>query len=115
MTIVIDKDHSREPDAAIQCGIENPPDAVTLRAPMLVVEVVSQSNERDDTGDKLVEYFSVLSIQHYLIVNAEKRVVVHHQRDGAEIRTRIVGEDGGDLHIDPPGFGISAASLLQKG
>ena len=30
-----------------------------LEAPLIVVEVASPSSERDDTGDKLVEYFSV--------------------------------------------------------
>jgi Uma2 family endonuclease len=113
MTVVIDEHHSREPDAAIQCDRAPDPDAVVLDAPVLVVEVISPSSERDDTGAKLVEYFSVASIRHYLIVNPEKRVVVHHERDGADIRTRIVG-DAGDLHIEPPGFAVSAAALLAS-
>ncbi|MDQ3558822.1 MAG: Uma2 family endonuclease [Pseudomonadota bacterium] len=114
MTVVIDRQHSREPDAAVQCGDQPDPDALILDAPLIVVEVVSPSTERDDTGAKLIEYFSVVSIQHYLIVNPEKRVVVHHRRDGNEIRTRIVGADGGDLRFDPPGFSVSAAALLHE-
>ncbi len=114
MTVVIDEHHSRDPDAAVQCGRENPPDAGVLEAPMVVVEVVSPSRERDDTGAKLVEYFSVASIQHYLIVNPEKRVVVHHRREGSEIRTRIAGEDTGALRFDPPGFAVSVAALLAE-
>jgi Uma2 family endonuclease len=112
MTVRIDRHHSREPDAAIQCGAPNDPDSVFLAAPMLVVEVVSPSSERDDTGNKLVEYFSVASIQHYLIVNPEKRAVIHHRRDGSEIRTRIAGEDTADLRFDPPGFAVALAALL---
>jgi Uma2 family endonuclease len=81
---------------------------------MVVVEVVSPSSERDDTGAKLVEYFSVESVQHYLIVNHEKRVVIHHERDGQEIRTRIAGEDAGELRLDPPGVTVSAAALLAE-
>lgn len=113
MTVVIDKHHSREPDAAVQCGAALDPDAVVLDAPMIVVEVVSPSSERDDTGAKLVEYLSVAGLQHYLIVNPEKRVVVYHERDGIDIRTRIVGEDAGDLRLDPPGFALSVAALLE--
>lgn len=113
MTVVIDKYHAREPDAAIQCGDQRDPDALILDAPVVVVEVVSPSSERDDTGAKLVEYFSVASIRHYLIVNPEKRVVVHHERDGSDLRTRIVGEDAGDLRLDPPGFSVSVAALLE--
>jgi Uma2 family endonuclease len=115
MTVVIDKHHSREPDAAIQCGRQPDDNAIALDAPLLVVEVVSPSSERDDTGNKLVEYLSVASIQHYLIVNAEKRVVVHHKRHGSEIRTRIAGEQSEDLHFDPPGFAVSVTALLVSG
>ena len=57
-----------------------------LEAPLIVVEVVSPSSERDDSDAKLVDYFSVASIQHYLIVFSEKRVVVHHQRNGRRHR-----------------------------
>jgi Uma2 family endonuclease len=111
MTVVIDKYHAREPDAAIQRGDKVHPDAPKLDAPILVVEVISPSSERDDTGAKLVEYFSVASIRRYLIVNPEKRVVVHHQRAGEEIRTRIVGADG-EVGVDPPGFSVAASALL---
>jgi len=111
MTVVIDKHHAREPDAAVQCG-DTDPDTLVLDAPVLVAEVVSPSFDRDDTGVKLVEYFSAASIHHYLIVNPEKRVVVHHARDGADIRTRIVGDRAGDLRFDPPGFAVPTAALL---
>src|SRR5256884_1643261 len=89
MTVVIDNEHSREPDAAVQCNVATDLDSTILEAPLIVVEVASPSSERDDTGDKLVEYFSVPSIRHYLIVNPTKLVVVHHARDeDGEISTR---------------------------
>ena len=64
MTVKIDKHTSREPDAAVQCGAKVNLDSITLDAPMIVVEVVSPSSERDDTGSKLAECFSVPSILH---------------------------------------------------
>jgi Uma2 family endonuclease len=74
--------------------------------------VVSPSSERDDTGAKLVEYFSVASVCHYLIVFSEKRVVVHHRRDepGTAVHTRILSD--GDMLLDPPGISIPVADLL---
>ena len=114
MTVVIDEHHSREPDAAVQCGSPPDPDALVLDAPVVVVEVISPSSERDDTGNKLVEYFSVASIHHYIIVNPEKRVVIHHQRSGAEIRTRIAGEDAAELRLEPPGFMVCPTALLSE-
>ncbi|MFZ1102065.1 MAG: Uma2 family endonuclease, partial [Hyphomicrobiaceae bacterium] len=65
-TVVIDNEHSREPDAAVQSDAAGNPDSTVLDAPVIVVEVTSPSSERDDTGEKLVEYFSVPSIHHYL-------------------------------------------------
>ena len=76
MTVVIDNETSREPDAAVQCNVAIDLDSTVLEALLIVVEAVSPSSVRDDTGDKLVEYFSVASIRHYLIVNPYKRVVV---------------------------------------
>lgn len=113
MTVVIDNKHSREPDAAIQCGVATDLDSMVLVAPLIVVEITSPSSERDDTGDKLVEYFSVASIQHYLIVNPAKKVVVHHARDGSGgIATRILSS--GQLDLAPPGFSVSVRELLPE-
>src|SRR5215510_1811375 len=50
MTVVIDNEHAREPDAAVQCGVPFKPKSMILEAPLIVVEVVSPSSERDDTG-----------------------------------------------------------------
>ena len=112
MTVVIDNETSREPDAAVQCGVAADLDSMVLEAPLIVVEVSSPSSERDDSGDKLVEYFSVATIRHYLIVNPQKNVVVHHARnDTGEIATRI--QSDGELSFDPPGIAIPVGPLLS--
>jgi len=111
MTVVIDDETSREPDAAVQCGVATDLDSMALQAPLIVVEITSPSSERDDTGDKLVEYFSVASIMHYLIVNPAKNVVVHHARgDAGAIVTKIFTEDR--IELTPPGIEILASDLL---
>ncbi|HEX6000480.1 MAG TPA: Uma2 family endonuclease [Hyphomicrobiaceae bacterium] len=113
MTVVIDDEHAREPDAAVQCGVEFDPDMLILEAPLIVVEVTSPSSERDDTGEKLVEYFSAPSIQHYLIVNPVKNVVIHHARgQGGDITTRIASS--GDIDLTPPGMKVPVAELLPE-
>ena len=111
MTIVIDNHHAREPDAAVQCGVAFKPRSMTLEAPLIVVEVVSPSSERDDTGDKVGEYFSVPSIQHYLIVDPIAKVVIHHTRaEGGEIAKRDVLS--GEIELQPPGMKVPVADLL---
>lgn len=113
MTVVIDDEHAREPDAAVQYGVTTDLDSLILEAPLIVVEITSPSSERDDTGDKLVEYFSVPSIQHYLIVNPTKKVVVHHARgQGGKHSTLITSS--GEISLTPPGLTMPVAELLPE-
>jgi Uma2 family endonuclease len=113
MTVVIDNEHSREPDAAVQCGVAVNLDSTVLEAPLIVVEISSPSSERDDCGDKLVEYFSVATIRHYLIVNPIKKVVVHHARnDAGEIATHIAST--GEIGLTPPGIAVPVIELLPE-
>ena len=84
---------------------------MVIESPLIVVEVVSPSSERDDIAAKLVDYFSVASIRHYLIIFSEKRVVVHHQRnEHGTLDTRIVHD--GDIALSPPGMTGPVAALL---
>ena len=55
------------------------------------------------TYAKLVDYFRLPSVLHYLIVRAEERVIVHHARaEGGTILTRILRD--GPILLDPPGI-----------
>ena len=109
MTVKIDANRSREPDAAVQCGIKQDLDSTVLPAPLIVVEVASPSNAKMDTNTKLVEYFTVPGIQHYLVVLPDRPAVIHHQRDGDAIRTRVV--TSGEVAFEPPGFAMAVAGL----
>jgi Uma2 family endonuclease len=91
------------PDASIQLGPIADVDKLNLDKPYLVVEVRSPSTGVNDESGKLAEYASVQSIQHYLIVDPDKRSVVHYRRlskneFAASILTSSV------IRIDPPGF-----------
>jgi len=113
MTVVIDNEHAREPDAAVQCGAAFNPDSMILEAPIIVAEITSPSMERDDTGDKLVEYFSVPSIHHYLIVNPAKKMVIHHARSPAgDIATRLLSS--GEVDLTPLGLTVPVQALLPE-
>jgi len=111
VAIKINDETTREPDASVQCGVKANFDAMTIDAPLIVVEVASASSENTDIGAKLVEYFSVQSIRHYLIVLPEKRAVVHHRRgeDGA-IATSIAHD--GEIALTPPGVTVAVTALL---
>jgi Uma2 family endonuclease len=111
VAVVINDETTREPDASVQCGVKADLDSMTIEAPLIVVEVTSPSSERHDSHARLIEYFSLPSIRHYLIVIPEKRVVVHHQRDPrGEIATRIARER--EIALDPPGISVAVDALL---
>lgn len=105
----IDSDTDYEPDAVVNCGPRLSPDAIAADNPVIVVEVLSPSIQSIDVGDKLADYFGVLSVQHYLIVRTRRQEVIHHRRAGAEIMTRIVNL--GTLTLDPPGITLEIAEF----
>ena len=49
----------------------------TITTPLLIMEVLSPSTQRNDRESKLDAYRQIASLQHYLLV-AQDRVLVHH-------------------------------------
>ena len=110
ITVEVDDDTDYEPDALVNCGPRVPPDAVSATNPVIVVEVVSPRTQAIDTSDKLADYFRVASIQHYLIVSARRREVIHHRRGSEGIVSRVVNL--GSIRLDPPqGITIDVAEV----
>ncbi|MBP7001137.1 Uma2 family endonuclease [Amaricoccus sp.] len=78
-----------------------------------LVEVVSPSSRGIDAGSKLASYFSSPGVRHYLIVDADKRVVIHHRRDEeGQIAVRMLRD--GPLTPDPPGLTIAVKDVLGE-
>jgi Uma2 family endonuclease len=110
-TVRIDEATVYEPDALVRCGPRLPGDAVEAPDPVIVVEVVSPSSRGIDSGAKLMGYFRLPSVRHYLVLDAEGRAVAHHRRDeSGEISTRILRN--GTLHLDPPGLVLEVTDLF---
>ena len=111
--VVINDRTTRIPDASVQYRgrAQQSPESTVLAAPLIVLEVVSPSTEQVDLLDKLIEYNSVRSIQHYLIVQPQKRAVVHHKRNDQGDWSTSVRQDG-DIVLDPPGIKVAVADLI---
>jgi Uma2 family endonuclease len=100
-----------EPDVVVYCGPRLPPDATEISNPVIVVEVLSPNTAAFDHGAKLTAYFSLPSIIHYLILDPERRVLIHHKRgQGDFIETRILSE--GLVRLDPPGLEAPVAEMF---
>jgi Uma2 family endonuclease len=112
-SVRINDERCREPDVVLTCGVVNDDDALEVFGVLLVVEVLSPSTGNEDKSRKLADYALVPGLQHYLIVDAESRAVIHHHFSGdGVILTRILR--GGDILLEPPGLTLAIDLLLPK-
>jgi len=111
MTVRIDARTAFEPDALVYCGTEVDLSSLEIPNPIVIVEVLSPSTRRIDASKKLAAYFRLPSVEHYLIVDLDQRLILHHARAGGDtILTRIVRE--GAITLEPPGLQMSLADVF---
>jgi len=111
LAIKVDARTSYEPDASVVCGAPLQGDALTIDDPIIVVEVLSATTAAIDHGPKLSSYFSLPTVEHYLILDPDRRVVIHHKRgQGDAIETRVLSD--GVAQLDPPGFEVAVERLF---
>lgn len=68
------------PDVMLVC--DKPlPDKFFENQPCVLVEVLSPSTRETDLREKQIAYTAISSLQTYLIVESEKRLVIRHYRD----------------------------------
>lgn len=105
------KDTVRGPDLAVQCGKRADPDSLLIDEPVILVEVISPSSEFRDVHSKLVEYFTIASVQHYIVIDQAKGLVFHNRREGKNrVQTQFMHK--GILDLSPPGLKVKVADLL---
>jgi Uma2 family endonuclease len=111
VTIPIDDHTAYEPDASVRCGAPLPGTGMTASDPVIVVEVLSPTSVHSDTSAKLIGYFKLASMRHYLIIDPDARTVTHHRRgDDGGISAQTLA--AGTLRLDPPGLTLEVAALF---
>lgn len=110
--VPIDANRSYQPDALVYCGPKALGSALEIPNPIIVVEVLSPSTALHDLRDKLAGYFLVPSIVHYLIVDPDERLVIHHRRGDRTIETAILKT--GVIELDPPGLELALLDMLPE-
>jgi Uma2 family endonuclease len=109
----ISKTTAYEPDVLVRCGPRLPRDLLEIPDPVIVVEVVSPSSAGRDYGEKVDGYFSVPSLQHYLILAPEPQKIVHCRRGRDDvIERRLIA--AGTLRLDPPGLELEVKALFGE-
>jgi Uma2 family endonuclease len=111
MTVRMNARAAFEPDALVVCPPPTDLNTMEIPNPVIVVEVLSPSTAADDHGVKLDGYFSLGSVHHYLILDPDRRVMIHHRRgEAGAIETRVLRE--GMVILDPPGFAAQVAEFF---
>jgi Uma2 family endonuclease len=107
--VQIDASTAFEPDVVVSCA--KVPDGLLVPEPLIVVEVLSLSTRDRDFTIKLAGYAALPSVAHYLLVETQRRLIVHHHRAGGEqeFRTSIVRD--GIRRLDPPGFDLDVDAI----
>lgn len=94
------------PDVIVVCGEPRFEDEQfdTLLNPKVIIEVLSESTEKYDRGDKFAHYQTLESLTDYLLVAQNQPYIEHFQRqaDGA---WRYSAAQGLEAEIDIPAIG----------
>jgi Uma2 family endonuclease len=107
--VQIDATTAFEPDVVVSCV--KVPEGLLVPEPLIVVEILSASTRDRDLTIKLAGYTALTSVAHYLLVETDRRLVVHHHRVAGEpeLRTAIVRQ--GLLRLDPPGLSLDLDAI----
>ena len=69
------------PDVIVTC--EDDDDEISVKNPILIIEVLSPSTERVDRAEKLIAYQKIPSVQEYILVSAERVwIQIYRRTDG---------------------------------
>jgi Uma2 family endonuclease len=103
------------PDASVTCkpveSAANDPDSITN--PILVVEVLSDSTEAFDRGDKFLGYRSLASLKDYILVSQNATRIEHFMRSTEGSWVLRIYEAGTVLRIASLDIQISVDALYE--
>ena len=111
-TVRIGPRRAYEPDALVAPLPLPADDQLEINKPIIVAEVLSPSSARRDLIVKVGGYALVPSIEHYLVIDPDDRLVLHYRRDGERLLPPPEPMSAGTLRLDPPGLEFNLADLF---
>ena len=104
------------PDIAAVCGDARFEDAHvdTLLNPTVIIEVLSESTEAYDRGEKFAQYRRVESLLEYVLVAQDRVRVEHYRREGSEWILSEINEPMGTLHLASIDCHVGLEAIYEK-
>ncbi len=98
----------------VTCSEKDKNSVDAKREPVLLIEVLSASTQREDTGKKLDAYYTITSLQAYIIIDPMEVWVRLHERVNGKWEMRpLYTELNSKLHIESLGLAITMADLYR--
>ncbi len=88
------------PDLLVTCNPDDRETSNSKRFPKLIIEVLSDSTEAFDRGDKFVDYQSFESLEEYALINTRHRRVEVFRRSEGSLWTLQIYQDKQDKGDD---------------
>ena len=111
MMVPIEPHTAYEPGALLRLGPVLSNDQVIVVDPVIVAEVLSPAMAHTDTSAKLIGYFKLASVEHYLVIDPDARTLTRHARATAGALSSATLASG-VLGLQPPGLEIDVGGLF---
>ena len=108
---------STYPDVTVVCGpLERDPESrVTVVNPTVVVEVLSDSTEEYDRGEKLDHYRRIASLRECLLVSHRTRLIEVERRESDGSWTRHRAGAGEQIRLESIGCDLDVDDIYRGG
>jgi len=109
---VEDADRTFYPDVSVVCGKRQVSldDTLAITNPIVIVEVLSESTERNDRGEKFKHYRMLTSLEEYVLVNTESKLIEVF-RKSAEGWVLTDAKEGEELVLRSLGVTLSVDAI----
>jgi Uma2 family endonuclease len=113
--VQVDATTYRYPNVAVSCDPRDlaAGEEMRIHHPLVLVEVLSETTEEIDRGDKLAEYRSLPIVEDYLLVNYLTRLVEHYHRSGDLWIYRTYGP-GETISLDSLDVTLAVGDIYAK-
>lgn len=102
------------PDVMVTCDQRDQETPNYKRFPNLIVEVLSNSTEAFDRGDKFADYQAIESLQEYVLINTKRQRVECFRRNEQGLWTLQSYTSADELfHLNSVNFEVTMAALYE--
>ena len=112
MLVKTKTDRFRYPDLMVVCNDDPSDDDYVREAPLLIVEVISESTRRKDKTEKRAEYLALPSLLEYVLIEQDiAAVTVYRRSDNWQPSYYYLGQE---LVLESIGVTVSVADLYER-